>query len=65
MMGMRERIWYRFHMESTITPKLSLPISYFSFFENTKYFFNTHTYGEKGEDFKGTDSGVYPKGPNS
>ena len=52
-------------MESTITPKLSLPISYFSFFENTKYFFNTHTYGEKGEDFKGTDSGVYPKGPNS
>ena len=26
MMGKRERIWYRFHTESTITRKLSLPI---------------------------------------
>ena len=26
MMGKRERIWYRFHTESTITQKLSLPI---------------------------------------
>ena len=26
---------------------------------------HTHTHGERGEGFKETDSGVYPKGPNS
>ena len=33
---------------------------YILFFENTKYF-NTHTQGEKGKDFKEINSGVYPK----
>ena len=36
----------------------------FFFFENIKYFL-THTHGKRGESFKETYRGVYPKGPNS
>ena len=37
---------------------------FFFFVENTKYFnTDTHTQGERGECFKETNNGIYPKGP--
>ena len=37
---------------------------FFFFFRILKYF-NTHIHGERGEDLKETDSGIYLKEPNS
>ena len=37
---------------------------FFFVVENTKYFnTHTHTQGERGECFKETNNGIYPKGP--
>ena len=40
-------------------------IKTFFFFLRILNIFNTHTEGERGEGFKETYSGVYPKGSNS